>query len=256
MSRGCQRIEILGTPLHNVSFSEAADTILRLARNAKPSYVVTPNVDHIMRLRRSPSLRHIYENAALSLADGMPVIWASRLLGMPLKEKVSGSDLFVELCRRSAAEGLRVFLLGGAPGAAEKAKEVLEAKYEGLEIAGTLAPAIDEHGCSPDDGEIIGAINAGKPHILFVGLGAPKQELWITNHIERLEAGVSIGVGISFDFVAGTVGRAPRWMQKAGLEWFWRLMQEPRRLWKRYLVDDLPFVWLVIANRLFRKSFS
>jgi N-acetylglucosaminyldiphosphoundecaprenol N-acetyl-beta-D-mannosaminyltransferase len=246
-------ITLLDAPVNNVSFAEAVERIVAMCRAGKPCYVVTPNVDHVMRLQKDERFREIYGKAALSLADGMPLIWAAKLLGTPLKAKVSGSDLFVELCRRSAEDHLRVFLLGAAPGVADKARDVLVARYPGLQIVGTLSPRLNSDGTSPDDEEIEKIVKAAKPHLLFLAFGAPKQEYWIARMHDYLQVPVTIGVGASFDFVAGTVRRAPRWMQKAGLEWFWRLMQEPRRLWRRYLVDDLPFVWRVMRRYMFKK---
>jgi len=179
VSQGCGVITLLDTPVSNVSFDEAVDCIVGMCRAGKPCYVVTPNVDHVMRVRKDPRFREIYSNAALSLADGMPLIWAAKLLGTPLKEKVSGSDLFVELCRRCAEEKLHVFLLGGAPGVAEKARNVLLEKYAGLQIVGTLSPRVNADGSSPDDDDIESIVKAAKPHLLFLAFGTPKQEYWM-----------------------------------------------------------------------------
>lgn len=245
-----ERVRLLWLGVDNLSFAEAADKIIRMCRQAQPTYVVTPNVDHFIQTRTNTRLRTIYEQAGLSLADGMPVVWAARILGRPLKDKVSGSDLFIELCGRAAAEGLRVFLLGGGPGVAAKAAQALQARHPGLGIVGTHSPIVGHGGTGPDDDSVIAMVRQARPHLLFVGLGAPKQELWMARYRRRLGVPVCIGVGASFDFAAGTQTRAPRWMQHAGFEWLWRLAHEPRRLWKRYLVDDLPFLWWVLSERV------
>ena len=245
-----ERVSLLWLGVDNLSFSEAAAKIIRMCRGQRPAYVVTPNVDHFMQTRTNCRLRTIYERAGLSLADGMPVVWAAMILGRPLKGKVSGSDLLVELCARAATEGLRVFLLGGRPGVAAKAARILQARHPGLEIVGTYSPTVGADGAGAEDGKVIEMVRQARPHLLLAGLGAPKQELWMARHYQRLGVPVCIGVGASFDFVAGEQTRAPRWMQLTGLEWLWRLAHEPGRLWKRYLVDDLPFLWWVLRERL------
>jgi len=241
-----RRMQLLWMPVDNVSFTEAAARIMERCHAAEPAYVVTPNVDHFMRARRDPAYRAVYRRAVLSLADGMPVVWASRVLGRPLKAKVSGSDLFVDLCRRAAREKVRVFLLGGAPGVAERAAEVLAARMPGLEVVGTLSPRISAAGSSPDDAVVAAAVARCRPQLMFVALGSPKQELWMAAHCRELGVPVMIGVGAAFDFVAGVQRRAPVWMQHNGLEWFWH----PRRLWKRYLLHDAPFAWHVAREWL------
>lgn len=218
----------------------------------KRIFIVTPNVDHLVRLRKDTQFREAYGRAALRLADGMPLLWASRLLGTPLKEKISGSDLFLKLCGRAAAKGMRVFLLGGRPDAAARAGEALRRKFPALEIAGTYCPPYGFEGDAGENRKIVRLIKEAKPDILFVGLGAPKQEKWICRHNRACGVPVSIGIGCSFEFTAGLVRRAPVWMQGCGLEWFWRLLMEPGRLWKRYLVDDMLFLRLV-AEQYFKK---
>jgi len=237
------RIPVLWLGIDNVSFHEAAEAVLEMCRSGRAAYVVTPNLDHFMRTRRDQVLRTVYEKADLSVADGVPVLWASRILGRPLKGRVNGTDLFEGLCAAAAREGLRVFLLGGAPGVAESAKEVLQKRYAGLSIVGASSPVIDASGKGPDDELTIRQIRAVQPHLLFTAFGCPKQELWMARNSKLLGPMVCIGVGGSFDLVAGYLRRAPRWMQRFGLEWLWRLVQEPHRLWKRYLVEDVPFFW-------------
>lgn len=243
-------VSIGGIQITNLSFFDCLDRIGHCVGKSAQAFIVTPNIDHIIKLQRDAEFREVYKHADLVLADGVPLLWAASFLGTPLKEKISGSDLFPKLCEVAAQKGWRLFFMGGREGAADKAAEVLTQRYSGLNVAGTYCPPL---GFEKDDAEnkkIVGLIRAVKPDILFVGLGAPKQEKWICRHKDRYQVPVSIGIGVSFEFVAGMVRRAPVWMQKAGLEWFWRLMMEPGRLWKRYLVDDMQFFWLVLKQKM------
>jgi N-acetylglucosaminyldiphosphoundecaprenol N-acetyl-beta-D-mannosaminyltransferase len=243
-----RRIELLGVPFDVVGFTAALDWFVDLAQADGSAYVVTANVDHVVRFNRDPGVRHLYTEADAVVADGMPLIWASRLLGTPLPERVAGSDLFPALCARAAEHDLSVFLLGGAPGTARKAADVLQARHPRLRIAGTHCP---EYGFEKDAAQVartVEAVRAAEPDFLFVGLGSPKQENWIVANRAACGARLSIGVGISFSFVCGEVTRAPRWLQRLGLEWAHRLIQEPRRLWRRYLLENTVFLALVLRR--------
>jgi N-acetylglucosaminyldiphosphoundecaprenol N-acetyl-beta-D-mannosaminyltransferase len=190
----------------------------------------------------------------------MPIVWASRLLGRPLPARVAGSDLLPELCHAAAVRGYTVFLLGGAAGVPERAAARLRARFPRLRIAGHHAPP---EGFAPDEGAAaaaaVAAVNAAKPALLFVGLGAPKQELWVHRHWSRLDATVAVCCGAAIDYAAGAQVRAPVWMQRAGAEWVWRLAREPGRLWRRYLVQDAAFVgiflkeWWSVRSQAFNK---
>ncbi len=171
----------------------------------------------------------------------MPIVWASRMLGAAVPEKISGSDLVPRLLDRAEANGWRVFLLGGGEGVAAKAAERLHASHPRLVIAGTSAPRIDMHEPEAARERVIAEVRAAKPDIVLVGFGAPKQELWIHEAVRALRPAVLLGVGASLDFLAGTASRAPRWISASGLEWAYRLLREPRRLWRRYLVRDPRF---------------
>jgi len=242
---------IVNTEIDNVRFGEAVSVIKQwaLERN-RTRYVVTPNVDHIVRLQSNVELQEIYRKADLVLADGMPLLWAGKLLGTPFYDKISGSDLFVKVCQAAAQNSIKLFFLGGNPGDAEKAKNVLSRQNPGIQIEGIYSPPFGFEKDHQENNKIVDMIKHAKPDILFVGLGFPKQEKWIYNHYQALGVPVCIGVGVSFSFVVGSIKRAPLFMQKTGLEWFWRLMMEPRRLWKRYLVDDMKFFWLVLKQKL------
>jgi N-acetylglucosaminyldiphosphoundecaprenol N-acetyl-beta-D-mannosaminyltransferase len=220
-----------------LSFAEAEAEVERLVAERRGGSVFTPNVDHLVTAEDDEEFRLAYEAASLSLADGQPLIWASRLLGTPLPEKVSGSDLVWPLMQRAARLGWRVYLLGGAPGVAAAAAGRLESEL-GVSVAGLDSPRID---VAPPDPQGVAAaerIRAARPDLLLVALGAPKQERWVHRNIERIRPAVALGVGAALDFLAGRVRRAPRWMSRAGLEWLHRLARDPRRLARRYLLRD------------------
>ena len=246
-----ETVTIAGTKIDNMTSDEAISTITKwMNDHDNPRYVVTSNVDHIVKLQNDSEFKKIYQDADLVLADGMPLVWAAKFLGTFLYERVCGSDLFIKLCEISARKKFRVFFLGGSPGDAKRAKEELTCRNPGLLVEGVYCPPFGFEKDKQENKKIVELIKAANADILFVGLGAPKQEKWIYEHYNEIKVPVSIGVGISFSFAAGTIKRAPVWMQKSGLEWLWRLMMEPRRLWKRYLVNDMMFFWLVLKQKL------
>lgn len=244
-----ERIKFLNTEIDNLTMTESVEYIDKLIQRGRPSYVVTPNVDHIVKLEKDEEFRKVYQNADLILADGMPLIWISKLLKNPIKEKVSGSDLFPEICKLSARKGYGIFLLGAAEGVAKKAAENLSNKYNGLKISGTYSPSYGFENDEKEISKIITMINKTKPDILAVGLGAPKQEKFIYKYKDKLNVPISLAIGASIDFEAGNVKRAPRWMQKSGLEWFYRFLKEPKRMFKRYFIDDLKIVKIYFKYR-------
>lgn len=249
-----KRVKICNTEIDNLDFVSAIKEIEQLIRSKSSTFVVTPNVDHIIKLNKDREFKTIYNEASLILADGQPILWAAKFLGTPIKEKISGSDLFPKLCEVSTVKGYKLFFLGGREGAALKAAEVLKGKYPNMQIVGIYSPPFGFENDEIENNKIIQMIKESTPDILFIGLGAPKQEKWIYKHKYQYHVPVSIGIGVSFEFVAGMVRRAPVWMQKTGLEWFWRLMMEPKRLWKRYLIDDMQFLALVLEQKLFRRE--
>ncbi|EDT16673.1 WecB/TagA/CpsF family glycosyltransferase [Clostridium perfringens] len=233
------RMNFLNTEIDNLTMNEALDRAEELIIKKKPSYVVTPNVDHIVKLENDKEFQDVYKNADLILTDGMPLIWISKIKGNPIKEKISGSDFFPKLCERAAKNGYSLFLLGAAEGVAAKAAKNLNEKYEGLNIVGTYSPSYGFEKNEDEIDKIIRIINESKPDILAVGLGAPKQEKFLYNYRDQLKVPISLAIGASIDFEAGNIKRAPKWMQKSGLEWFYRLCKEPKRMFKRYIIDDL-----------------
>ncbi len=243
------RVNVGNVLIDNISLSETLDKVEALIAKGEPCYVVNPNVDIIVKYNHDKDLARFYDKAALTLVDGTPVLWAAKFFGEPLKEKISGSDFVPRICELSAEKGYRIFFLGGREGAAVKAKEVMEARYSGTKIVGTYCPPMGFENDEAECQRIFDAVKDAKPDILFVGLGSPKQDRWIEKYHQLLGVPVSMGIGVTFEFIAGMVQRAPKWMQKNGLEWSWRLAMEPRRLWKRYLVDDVQFLPIVLKQK-------
>jgi len=245
-------INLCGVKISSISLEETLSQVDQWVQSRTLSYIVTPNVDHLVKLRGDAEFRRIYETASLVLPDGMPVLWAAGFLGTPLKEKISGSDLFLEICSIAVERGYKLFFLGGRPSAAYGTAEALRKKHPNINIAGVRCPPLGFEKDKEENSNIVDMIKKANPDILFVGLGSPKQEKWIYAHRYEYQAPVSIGIGGSFEFVSGMVKRAPKWMQRIGLEWLWRIMMEPGRLWKRYLIDDMPFFWLVLKQKMGR----
>jgi N-acetylglucosaminyldiphosphoundecaprenol N-acetyl-beta-D-mannosaminyltransferase len=245
------RIRVGALELDALSMPEAIDAIVRLVREGRGGTVFTPNVDHIVQAEHDTAFREAYGRTTLSLVDGTPVLWAARLLGTPLPEKLSGSDMFDPLIERAAREGFRVVLLGGGTGVAEKAAENLRQRLPALQIVDTLAPRL---GLTATDEEraCVERLVQAKADLIFVCLGAPKQELFSDRNRQVLAPAVLIGFGAAVDFAAGTIPRAPGWMSRAGLEWAFRLGREPRRLAARYLLRDPEFFKIVARQRLSR----
>lgn len=238
------RVTVGTIAFDDVTMTEAVARIQKMARSADTAdHICTGNLHHLAMLQNDAEFRAVYESATLVLADGAPVVWLSRLsAGSTLRERVAGSDLFWELAALSAKTGLRLFYLGGAPSAAEGAAAVVRQRYPGACVCGTYCPPFEQFGTEAEQARIRTAIREARPDILLVGLGAPKQEKWIAANKHLLEVPVSIGVGASFEMASGLVQRAPRWIQSIGLEWGYRMMQEPVRLWRRYVLNDIPLV--------------
>lgn len=243
------RIQFMNTQVDNLTMAEALTQIDKLIQKRKNAYIVTPNVDHIVRLEKDEAFQQAYRNADLILTDGKPLIWISKWFGTPIKEKISGSDLFPLLCKMAAEKGYTMFFLGAAEGVAMKAAESLMAKYEGLKVVGTYSPPYGFEKNKEEMSHIVDMIRKANPHILIVGLGCPKQEMFIFHHKEELQVPVSLGLGASLDFEAGNVKRAPKWMSDHGLEWLFRITQDPKRLAKRYLIEDRKILALAIKYK-------
>lgn len=245
-----ERLRLGHVTVDPVTMSEAVDRIDALIDAGNGGYVVTPNVDHVVLAEDDLRFRDAYAGASLSLADGMPIVWASRVLPVRVPEKVSGSDLAAPLLERAAARKRRIYLLGGGPGVAERAAAILEERYPGLTVVGTSAPMVRVDDPAGAWDAIADDVARTKPDLVFVCVGAPKQELFMHATHERLAPAVLLGLGATLDFIAGTVDRAPTWMSQNGLEWAYRLGREPRRMWRRYLVRDPRFAVVLMREML------
>ena len=241
-------VELQGVGLHAISQVECVEYVLDELDAGRGGWVVTPNLDHMRRLAREREFRELYDEATVRVVDGTVLVWALALQRTPVPERVAGSDLISSLAAGAAERGRSVFLLGGNPGTAERAAGVLQARHAKLTVAGVECPPEGFHTDALAMARLSRKLHEVKPDIVFVALGSPKQEL-VIRHLrhDRPEAWW-LGVGISFSFLAGEVRRAPRWMQRAGLEWLHRVAQEPRRLFRRYFVEGLPFAARLLAT--------
>ena len=241
---GCRdgsRVPVLGVGIDNVDLDEALDRIDKCVQKGTPGLVVTANPEIVMLAGTDPDFRTCLENAHMITADGIGIIIAARLLGRPLKQRVTGIDLTTALFERAAEKRYRFYFVGAKPGVAQKAAEKIRRQFPGVEIAGV------QHGYFSDDSDIINDIRGKKPDILLAALGMGKQEKWIAERVKAAGIPVSIGVGGSFDVFAGEAKRAPRWIQKAGLEWLYRLVRQPSRFWRML---QLPrFLFAVIMSK-------
>jgi N-acetylglucosaminyldiphosphoundecaprenol N-acetyl-beta-D-mannosaminyltransferase len=238
---GIERVAIGHALIDNCSATQACERIVGHARSkGRASYVATANAQHIVLLNKNARFREVYSRADLVVADGMSLLFAARLYRRSLQQRVAGVDIFEMLCGMAAEQGLQVFLLGGRPGSAQLAGVVLRARYPGLRLA-TYCPEFGFELTQEGLEGTANAIRSVKPDLLFVALGAPKQEFWIYEHGLALAVPVSMGVGGSFELIAGVLPRAPEWLQQTGLEWLYRLCLEPRRMWRRYLIGNAEF---------------
>lgn len=240
---------LLNTYVNNVDMAETIAAIEQMIADGKKSYVVAINVDVVMKIEEEPYLKKIVDEADMVLVDGKPLIWISRLHKQEVKAKISGSDLVPLLCKVAAQKGYRMFIIGGKDGIAEQAKKRLEQQLPGIQIVGTYAPPM---GFEKDEAEldkINRMISEKQPELLIACFGCPKQEKWIYENIGKYDAKVSICAGATVDFLAGNVKRAPKWMSEHGLEWFYRFLQEPKRMFKRYFVDDVKIIKLISKYR-------
>lgn len=241
-------VSLFGIQIHRVDMGEAVAQLREWtdAAEAACRMVVTPNVDHTVMLRERSDMRSAYEKASLVVADGWPVVLASRLLGRSLPQRVPGSDLAPALFDTADAnKKLTVYLLGAGPGVAERAAEKMKARWPHVEVVGTYSPPLGFEKNPRENAAIVDRINAVKPDVLIVGLGAPKQELWTAAHQDKLQVKTALCIGATIDFLAGEKARAPMWMRYCGLEWLHRVASEPKRLFRRYARDAWVFPQLV-----------
>jgi N-acetylglucosaminyldiphosphoundecaprenol N-acetyl-beta-D-mannosaminyltransferase len=239
-------VELAGIAVDRVDRASAAAALEGFFDSEGRRQLVTVNTDFVRIARQDADFRRVLNAADLAVADGMPLVWLSRLRGPALPERVAGIDLVEDCCRIAAQRGVGVFLLGAAPGIADAAGRALVARHPGLRIAGTYAPPFGAHS-DEETARMVAAIRAAGRCVLFVAFGAPRQDLFIASHLRELDVVLAMGVGCTFDILAGEVRRAPAWMQRTGLEWVWRMAMEPGRLWRRYLLQDAPFFGALAA---------
>lgn len=243
-------LHLEGVRLHAITEANCVDHVMKELSTGRGGSIVTMNLDHLRRFVHDETYARCTRNASIVTADGMPLLWASRIRRTPLPERVTGSNLIWSLSSAAARHGRSVFLLGGAPGTAGRTAEVLRATYPQLRIAGIfshhIGPAPDKEALT----DLRNALRAANPDIVYVALGSPKQEILIDTLRHLLPHAWWAGIGFAFSFASGAVPRAPLWMQKSGLEWLHRLAQEPRRLARRYLIDDAPFALQLLGNSI------
>jgi N-acetylglucosaminyldiphosphoundecaprenol N-acetyl-beta-D-mannosaminyltransferase len=245
------RTQLHNCPVDSFSLEETVDHILkRLREKGAPMQHCVVNTYKFLLMERDPFLQSIVKNCSIINADGQSVVWALKLLGRPIKERVTGIDLMDALIRRACQERLSVYFFGAKPLVVEKVVTTYRAQCPTLEIAGYTHGYYRREG---DEEIVLQSIRQAKPDLLFVALDSPRKEYWLHKHLPQLNVRFAMGVGGSFDVMAGLVSRAPRWMQKNGLEWLWRMKQEPRRMFLRYLKSHSLFLWIVFRESLNRR---
>jgi N-acetylglucosaminyldiphosphoundecaprenol N-acetyl-beta-D-mannosaminyltransferase len=250
-------IDLMGLSIHRLTLDQCVDHVLKSIRDGRGGWVVTPNLDILRRIYSDCPFRDLISGSTLRVADGVPLVWASRLQRTPLPGRVNGTDLMMAIAVAAAAEGRSVYLLGGASGTAEAAATALETRSPTLKVAGIHCPPLGFETDPTLVTEIAERLKTARPDVIFVGLGCPKQDHLITLLRPLLPEAWWFGIGVSFSFIGGTIPRAPRWMQKNGLEWIHRLAHEPSRLMSRYLVHGVPFgmrLFVSAVAKRFRKG--
>ncbi len=246
--------DIMGVLIDRTPRADVIAQVERFVQSGQPNQIVTINVDFLNIAHKDRSFVALLNAAALAVPDGMPLLWVSRLVGQRLPQRITGTDLLTDCAALAARMGYRMFLLGAAPGVAEAAGRVLEARYPGLQIAGSYAPPEQGDFTAEENARIVALVRAAQPDMLFVALGTPKQERWIYENLEALGVPLCIGIGGVFNFITGRIPRAPQAMQRVGLEWMFRLLLEPRRLWRRYLVDDTRALYRAVHYAVRRRA--
>lgn len=250
-----ERVNILDVPVSALDMERALALVESWIADGKPNFVCFRDVHGVMLARHDPLLQSAHNRAGMIAPDGMPLVWLSRLSGYPDTGRVCGPDFMPALCERSETAGYRHFFYGGAPGVPERLAENLRTRFPQLRVAGIYSPPYRPL-TDDEDAEVIRMIDESGADIVWVGLSTPKQEKWMMEHVGRMQAPVLLGVGAAFDFHAGMVRRAPRWMQRTGLEWLFRLLSEPGRLWRRYLLLAPAFLILVLVQKFGLKRYS
>jgi N-acetylglucosaminyldiphosphoundecaprenol N-acetyl-beta-D-mannosaminyltransferase len=249
------RTNILGVGVSAINMTQSLEMIDHWVKVRAPRYVCVSGIHGVTESLRDSALRDVHNRAGMVTPDGMPLVWLSKMRGARHVERVYGPDLMLACCERSLTRGYRHFLFGGAEGVPERLAERLRRRFPGIHIVGCLSPPFRPV-TEAEDAAIVERIARTRPDIVWVGLSTPKQERWMHEHVGRVGAPVLIGVGAAFDFHAGLKKQAPRWMQRSGLEWLFRLATEPRRLWRRYLVGIPRFLWHTLVQMLYPKRYE
>ena len=248
------RVNILGVSVNAVNMKLALQTIDEWISKCEANYVCVTGVHGVVESQRNEKLRRIHNTAGMVTPDGMPLVWLSRMKGYTFVDRVYGPDLMLAVCENSLLPGYRHFLYGGGKGVPELLADKLKSRFPELKVVGSFSPPFHAM-TTEEDNQVVGMINAAHPDIVWVGLSTPKQELWMAEHVTRLSPSVLIGVGAAFDIHAGLKKQAPYWMQRRGLEWMFRLVIEPRRLGRRYLINNPVFILLILAQALGIKKY-
>ena len=244
-----QRVNILGTQVSSITTSDLLADFKAAIQNKKLIQVAITPVNSILAAHKNPQVQNAYNTADYVLCDGMPVKWASSFLNTPVKERITGLDLLPNLVELCSKNDFSIFLLGASPGVGDKLKDIILNQYPQAKIVGVYVPPFMTTFTADENNNMISAVNAASPDVLLVSLTAPKQDIWIANNKDALNATLLVGIGGAFEVMAGLAKRAPKWVQKAGLEWLYRFIQEPKRLFRRYFIEAPLFIPLIIKQK-------
>ncbi len=246
------KIHITGIDISNVHFNELIDYFNRVIDQKQKIRVCVTPVNSLTTAHRQPALKEIYNSADMVLCDGVPIVWASRFLNTPIKERITGLDVMPVYIAECARKNYSMFFLGAREGVAGTLQQKIEQAYPGINIVGVYTPPFAERFSENETAKMIDLVNEAKPNVLWVSLTAPKQDIWLYENLHRLHTNIAIGVGGAFEVTAGIITRAPRWMQLSGLEWLYRFLQEPKRMFRRYFIEAPLFIPLIIRQKFKR----
>ncbi|MBR6698050.1 MAG: WecB/TagA/CpsF family glycosyltransferase [Lachnospiraceae bacterium] len=249
-----ERIQLMNICIDNVSMEEVIAEVDFIINNNLKKYVVTPNVDHIVKLEKNEEFKKAYDEAGMVLVDGTPLMWISKWYRTPLKEKITGPRLTETLIELAATRGYTVFFLGAAEGVAKKAEELMKIKYKSLNTVGSYSPQYGFENDKEEINKIVTLINEAKPDLLIAGMGSPKTEIFLNKHIHNMNIHIALSVGAAIDFMAGNVSRCPSWINKIGFEWLYRFFKEPKRMFKRYFIDDIKICKIALKYKINRRN--
>jgi N-acetylglucosaminyldiphosphoundecaprenol N-acetyl-beta-D-mannosaminyltransferase len=249
-----QHADVLGVKVSAINLGMAVDLADQWIAAQKRGYICVTGVHGVMEAQKDAEFLSILNHAFINTPDGMPMSWVGHLQGHSQMDRVFGPDFMAAMCQRSAEQGYRHFLYGGEPGVAELLKDALQSRFPGLRVVGTYTPPFRSLTATEEE-DVLDQVQASKPHILWVGLSTPKQERFMAQYIDRLEVPLLVGVGAAFDYHTGRIRDCPRWVKRAGLQWLHRLLQDPKRLWKRYLRNNPAFVWNIALQALKLRKF-